>query len=174
MNSPVSGEFPAQRPVTRSFDSFFDICLNKRLSKQWWGWWFDTPMHHYDVTVMHSYDWPFTSRMSKGSTSIQHVSSPCISAPLYPHCESNTLVATIRIIETLRPVKTQIQATCTVTRVEGIAQQARHQGHTTCHSAVYRSQQHITKDLVHWHQYRGICRVQWEKLYVCIHARITI
>ena len=37
-----SGEFPAQRPVTRSFDVFFDLRLNKRLSKQPWGWWFDT------------------------------------------------------------------------------------------------------------------------------------
>ena len=33
-NSPVSGEFPAQRPVTRSFDIFFDLRLNRRLSKQ--------------------------------------------------------------------------------------------------------------------------------------------
>ena len=41
-NSPVSGEFPAQRPVTRSFDIFFDLRLNKRLSKQSWGWWFET------------------------------------------------------------------------------------------------------------------------------------
>ena len=32
-NSPVTGEFPAQRPVTRSFDVFFDLCLYKRLSK---------------------------------------------------------------------------------------------------------------------------------------------
>ena len=37
-NSPVTGEFPAQRPVTRSFDVFFDRLLNKRLSKQSWGW----------------------------------------------------------------------------------------------------------------------------------------
>ena len=36
------GEFPAQRPVTRSFDVFFDLRLNKRLSKQSWGWWFET------------------------------------------------------------------------------------------------------------------------------------
>ena len=43
-NSPVAGEFPAQRPVTRSFDVFFDLRLNKRLSKQWWGWWFDTSL----------------------------------------------------------------------------------------------------------------------------------
>ena len=42
-NSPVTGEFPAQRPVTRIFDVFFDLCLNKRLSKQSWGWWFKTP-----------------------------------------------------------------------------------------------------------------------------------
>ena len=41
-NSPVSGEFPAQRPVTLSFDIFFDLRLNKRLSKQSWGWWFET------------------------------------------------------------------------------------------------------------------------------------
>ena len=42
-NSPVTGEFPSQRPVTRSFDVFFDLRLNKRSSKQSWGWWFDTP-----------------------------------------------------------------------------------------------------------------------------------
>ena len=41
--SPVPGEFPSQRPVTRSFDVFFDLCRNKRLSKQSWGWWFETP-----------------------------------------------------------------------------------------------------------------------------------
>ena len=34
-NSPVTGEFPAQRPVTRSFDVFFDLRLTKWLSKQW-------------------------------------------------------------------------------------------------------------------------------------------
>ena len=42
-NSPVTGEFPAQRPVTQSFDVFFDLCLNKQLSKQSWGWWLETP-----------------------------------------------------------------------------------------------------------------------------------
>ena len=30
-------------PVTRSFDIFFDLHLKKRLSKQSWGWWFETP-----------------------------------------------------------------------------------------------------------------------------------
>ena len=33
-NSPVTGGFPSQRPVTRTFDVFFDLCRNTRLSKQ--------------------------------------------------------------------------------------------------------------------------------------------
>ena len=37
-NSPVTGEFPSQRPVTRSFDIVFICALNK----QSWGWWFET------------------------------------------------------------------------------------------------------------------------------------
>ena len=41
-NSPVTGEFPTQRPVTRSFDVYFDLLPNERLSKQSWGWWFET------------------------------------------------------------------------------------------------------------------------------------
>ena len=44
-NSPVTSEFPAQRPVTRISDVFFDLRQNKRLSKQWWGWWFEMPSH---------------------------------------------------------------------------------------------------------------------------------
>ena len=35
--------FSAQKPVARSFDVFFDLRLNKRLSKQSWGCWFETP-----------------------------------------------------------------------------------------------------------------------------------
>ena len=42
-NSPVTGEYPAQRPVTRSFDVLFDLRLNEQFSKQSWGWWFVTP-----------------------------------------------------------------------------------------------------------------------------------
>ena len=37
------GAFPIQRPVTRSFDIFFDLRLSERLSKQSSGWWFETP-----------------------------------------------------------------------------------------------------------------------------------
>ena len=42
-NSSGTGKFPTQRPVTRSFDVFFELRLNKRLSEQSWGWWFETP-----------------------------------------------------------------------------------------------------------------------------------
>ena len=52
-NSPVTGEFPPLRPVTRSFHVFFDLRLNKRLSKQSWGGRFETPScslwRHRDV-----------------------------------------------------------------------------------------------------------------------------
>ena len=55
-NSPVPVNFPAQRPVTRSFDVFFHLRLNKRLSKQPWGWWFETAgwslwRHRNDYTM---------------------------------------------------------------------------------------------------------------------------
>ena len=46
-NSPVTSEFPTQRPVTRSFDVFFDLRLNIWLSKQSWGWWFETPLRSW-------------------------------------------------------------------------------------------------------------------------------
>ena len=53
-NSPVPGELPAQRPVTRSFDVFFDLCLNKRPSKQSWGCRLETPLgslcRHYGIS----------------------------------------------------------------------------------------------------------------------------
>ena len=52
-NSPVTGEFPAQRPVTRSFDVFFDLRLNQRLSKQSWGWWLRRDRANCDVIVMY-------------------------------------------------------------------------------------------------------------------------
>ena len=63
-NSPVPGEVPAQKPGTRSFDVFFDLRLNKRLSKRSWGWWFETQSHplwrhcneggfHWLITAIH-------------------------------------------------------------------------------------------------------------------------
>ena len=44
-NSLVIGKFPSQKPGTRGLDIFFDLCLNKQLSKQLWGWCFEMPSH---------------------------------------------------------------------------------------------------------------------------------
>ena len=61
VTGPLCGEFPTQRPVTRSFDVFFDPRLNKRLSKQSWGWWFETPSgslwRHCNVHQKHRFDY---------------------------------------------------------------------------------------------------------------------
>ena len=42
-NPPVTGGFPPQMPVARSFDVFFDLCLNKWLRKQSRRRRFETP-----------------------------------------------------------------------------------------------------------------------------------
>ena len=42
-NSPVTGEFPSHSPVTWCFDVFFDLCLNKQLSKQSKRRWLEAP-----------------------------------------------------------------------------------------------------------------------------------
>ena len=53
-NSPVPAEFPAQRPVTRSFYVFFDLRLNKQLNKLAGD--LRRYRAHYDVTVLIHYD----------------------------------------------------------------------------------------------------------------------
>ena len=55
--SPFTGEFPTHRPVARCFDVFFDLHMNKRLSKQSRRRWFETLSR---VTVM----WQFLQRGS--------------------------------------------------------------------------------------------------------------
>ena len=60
-NSPVPGEFPTQRPVALNFDVYFDLHPNKRLSKQSWCWWFETPSRplwrHRNDIEQHSTTW---------------------------------------------------------------------------------------------------------------------
>ena len=55
---PVTGGFPLQRPVTQSFDVFFDLRLNKRWSKLSWRRWFETPSRslwrHYNGGSYHT------------------------------------------------------------------------------------------------------------------------
>ena len=65
-NSPVIGEFPAQRPVTLGFDVFFDLRLNNRSNKQSWSWWFETQSRplwcHCNVPALkwQCWAWPMT------------------------------------------------------------------------------------------------------------------
>ena len=43
-NSLVTGEFPSQRPVRRNFGVFFDLGINKQLSKQSRHQWLETQL----------------------------------------------------------------------------------------------------------------------------------
>ena len=55
---PLCGDFPSKRPVTRSSHVFFGLRLNKRLSKQWWGWWCEMPSRsswrHRDALLVYT------------------------------------------------------------------------------------------------------------------------
>ena len=66
----LCGEFtgrrwlPRTRPVTRRFDVFFDLSLNRRLSKQSWSWWFEMPScplwrHCHVVMILDLWRWPY-------------------------------------------------------------------------------------------------------------------
>ena len=83
-NSPVPGEFSAQRPVTRNIDVFFDLRLNKPLSKQWWeaG---DLRRYcaHYGVMVMRC---PHAWHMWKGVLAKDCSGSPSWSTILKKNC----------------------------------------------------------------------------------------
>ena len=69
-NLLVTGEFPTQKPMTRSFDAFFDLYLNKWLSKHLWGWWFETLLcslwcHCNDGVPVWQISWGPVSNMYK-------------------------------------------------------------------------------------------------------------
>ena len=57
VTDPLTGEFPSQRPATRSFGVFFDLRLNKRLSKQSRGCDMRHHRAHYVVTKGESFLW---------------------------------------------------------------------------------------------------------------------
>ena len=72
------------RPVTRSFDVFFDLRLNERLNKQSWGWWFQTPSRplwrHSNDSVLRRLSFPSqTSRRIWGVLCWKQVSGAGIS-----------------------------------------------------------------------------------------------
>ena len=73
-DSPSSGEFPSKRPMTRSFDVFFDLRLNKRLSKQSRRRWFERPSHllwcHSNAANRNLYPWNLPAHLSNRDINI--------------------------------------------------------------------------------------------------------
>ena len=89
-NSPVTGEFPSQRPVTQSFDVFFDLRLNKQLSRKAG----DLRLHraHYDVTVMLWWESPISYDIKSAESAeivsrcivvFNHWGNSCFSEPVW-------------------------------------------------------------------------------------------
>ena len=72
------GEIPTQRPVTRSFDVFFDLRLNNPLCKQPWGWWFETLSRslwrHRNEKIKHAFPSDHNKPVSQSLQSIRQIS----------------------------------------------------------------------------------------------------
>ena len=75
-NSPVPVNSPHKGQWRGAFDVFFDLRLNKRLSKQTWGWWFETlssslwrqcfeKIYHVKWIALHCYTAPSTRRIRR-------------------------------------------------------------------------------------------------------------
>ena len=90
-NSPVTGEFASQKPVTRSFDVFFDLCLkNGWANNPYIG---DLRCHwtHYDVTVMGNRKYVDRNSATNPGTTARHDNHRPHSAPP-PHLHPFKLV----------------------------------------------------------------------------------
>ena len=94
-NSPVSGELPAQRPVTRSFDAFLGLHLINLLSKHSRGWWFETLSHllwrHCNGTEVSKreflHDRPWISPWIKSISNELDITCHVFVSQLHGHCD---------------------------------------------------------------------------------------
>ena len=77
-NLPVTSEFSSQRPVTWSFDVFFDLRLNKWLCIQSLWWWFEMPLRslwcHCNVTCTL---WEYSTRHSGAPFQVMQIIDVC-------------------------------------------------------------------------------------------------
>ena len=94
------GEFPTQRPVTWSFDVYFDLRPNKRLSKQSWGWWFETlssPLwRHRNENLSKSNVWlggVWVGRLHELKKVIFRVSHTMFARKVWYVCKTNFLLS---------------------------------------------------------------------------------
>ena len=94
-----AGNSPAQRPVTRYLDVFFELCLSKRLSKLSWGWWFKMPSHqlwrHCNDADVTTHPFPKLTDekivdIEKGITRVS-LHLKCIQFPLMPKINHNLM-----------------------------------------------------------------------------------
>ena len=94
-NSPVPGEFPARRPVTRSFDVFFDLRLincwvNNRKAGE-----LRLYRAHYDVTVIIKQSKPVCTFIASAQNCYNHIAKalelpkPCTQPSM--HCMLNPM-----------------------------------------------------------------------------------
>ena len=83
----VTDEFPSQRPVKRSFDIFFDLCLNKQLSKQSRRRWFETPL----CSLWRHCNGPCTSWLPVGTSSTVNFRALAATQETTEHLQPPTL-----------------------------------------------------------------------------------
>ena len=115
VTGPVCEEFTGHRwiPLTKvgdaELDVFFHLCLNKRLSKQWWSWWFEMPSHSLwchcnnvtPVPTMIPLQWHHMSiKQSQIRDTLTDCSTVCLgwqqrkhwNSSLSSYCEENPMV----------------------------------------------------------------------------------
>ena len=94
-NSPVTGEFPSQRQVTRSFDVFSDQRLNKWPSKQSRRRWFETPSrtlrHHCNVSEISN----IIGMQGKGLLVLFNIKSPSRQRRDFHYKDNHVVIITI-------------------------------------------------------------------------------
>ena len=103
-NSPVTSEFPTQRSVTQSFDVFFDLRLNKRLSKQSYGWWFETP---WRPLWRHCNAWPSWGQVPRNGND-RHFLSTALRAPFLSLLRTCVLLFIVTLFQMYKGQSTHI------------------------------------------------------------------
>ena len=129
-NSPVTGEFPSQRPVTQSFDVLFDLHLIKRLGKQCWGWWFETPSRSL---WRHCYVFAVSGRTKIASQCCRWVYIIAF-VRMYSKCPANALWIYSKSIATVMQTITFLQSCCVTRATSANAQQS----HSACSTNTQR------------------------------------
>ena len=85
---------PRRIPRTKAFDVFFDLRLNKRLSKQWQGWWFETPScplwRHCNVNTVKKWNNLFMPKLQRCKSKQKHNENDVTTFPNWGTSDSTT------------------------------------------------------------------------------------